>query len=225
MALNSFIRASLHGEAWTVLSIAHPQPFPKGAGDEAPEEYKDAVAPIDDAYATAMLEGTDDFACHRFDLHQQGVAGIAQQVGGHEARTDVGKVDGQVLHVGQLDERLNVGVLEPFGGRIGGSYTDALGAGNGTDDGNVPGILLGCMALEIVEGKGDHAHESFPIGAGGAHFNVGVERGILIADATAVEVEVHASHFTDEALQTGGSVGVCHIQYSCFHLPFGKLGL
>ena len=29
----------------------------------------------------------------------------------------------------------------------------------------------------------------------------------------------------DEALQTGGSVGVCHIQYSCFHLPFGKLSL
>ena len=76
--LNSFIRASLHGEAWTVLSIAHPQPFPKRAGDEAPEEYKETVAPIDDAYATAMLEGTDDFACHRLDLHQQWIAGIAQ---------------------------------------------------------------------------------------------------------------------------------------------------
>ena len=86
-------------------------------------------------------------------------------------------------------------------------------------------VLPAGMDLEVVEGTGDHAYKPFTIRAGGTHLNFGVEGGILESDATAVEVEVHASKPVNEFLESGGGIGACHVQHCTFHLSVRKLAL
>lgn len=213
------------GMSFLPLFFGNFQAFPNGAGNKPPEEDEQAVAPIDDADAFAMFQGIYNLACYRFGFHQHGVVCIAQEVSGYEAGTDVGKADGQLLDVCQLYEGLDVGVLETFGCRIGGGYADTLGAGNGTDDGDVSAVLAGGMFLEVIECPSDHAHKPLAVGAGSAYFYLGFKIRILRAYTAAMEIEIHATQFVHQRLQTGGSIRVCHIQRGVFDLSVRKFGL
>ena len=73
------------------------------------------------AFLPDRLEaGTHNVAGHFLRMHQHGIVfAVVQESGGHESRTDVCETDGKFLDVSQLLQRIDVRVLETFGGRIG----------------------------------------------------------------------------------------------------------
>ena len=132
-------------------------------------------------------------------MHQHGIVfAVVQEPGGYESWTDICKPDGKFLDVSQLLQRIDVSVLETFGGRVGRSSPQSFGSRNGTDDGKVSSFLLG----KVAESGCHHAHKSGAVGLQRAEFDFRCQLVVLVADARAVQVEVHASHFFNQFQQT-----------------------
>ena len=142
-------------------------------------------------------------AGHFLRMHQHGIVfAVVQESGGHESRTDVCKPDGKFLDVSQLLQRIDVRVLETFGGRIGRSSSQPFGSRDGADDRQVSSFLLG----KVAEGGCHHAHKSGAVGLQSAELDFRCQLVVLVADALAVQVEVHASHFFNQFQQAVGRI-------------------
>ena len=67
---------------------------PKTSGNTAPKGGEEAVAPVDDGDMAVVVDGTDNIAGNLFWLQHHGIVEItAQQIGIHEAGTDIGEVN------------------------------------------------------------------------------------------------------------------------------------
>ena len=102
----------------------------------------------------------------------------------------------------QLLQCIDVRVLKTFGGRIGRSSSQPFGSGNGADDCQVSSFLLG----KVMESGCHHAHKSGAVGFQCTEFDFRCQLVVLVTDARAVQVEVHASHFFNQFLQAVGRI-------------------
>lgn len=74
-----------------------------------------------------FFQGTHNVAGHFLRMHQHEIVfAVVQEPGGYESWTDICKPDGKFLDVSQLLQRIDVRVLETFGGRIGRSSSQPL---------------------------------------------------------------------------------------------------
>ena len=87
-------------------------------GYEFPEEYQDAVSPINNDNALLLLNGLDNGLSHLRGFHQKRIVVVLQKRSSHEAGTDVGERNVQFVHPGQLVECIEISVLKTLGGRI-----------------------------------------------------------------------------------------------------------
>ena len=118
-----------------------------------------------------------------------------QQGRGDESGADVRKADIQLLHMRQLRQCVDVGVLHAFGGRVGRCTAESFGACDRTDDGQMPASV----SAEIAESRRHHAHESFAVGVQGVDLDVGMQLGVAFPDARTVQVNVHSAQLVDQA--------------------------
>jgi len=127
-----------------------------------------------------FLQGTHNVAGHFLRMHQHGIVfAVVQESGGHESRTDVCKPDGKFLDASQLLQRIDVCVLETFGGRIGRSSSQSFGSRDGADDRQVSSFLLG----KVTEGGCHHAHKSGAVGFQCTEFDFRCQLVVLVTDA------------------------------------------
>lgn len=109
-------------------------------------------------------------------MHQHRVLAVPQQVRCYEARTDIGEADVEALHPRKLRQSVDVRILKPLGGGVGGCYTQPLGARYGTDYSDMSATRF----FEIVESGGYHSGKSFDIGTCGVQFYFRFQVSVLI---------------------------------------------
>lgn len=59
-------------------------------------------------------------------MHQHRVLAVPQQVRCYEARTDIGEADVEALHPRKLRQSVDVRILKPLGGGVGGATPSPL---------------------------------------------------------------------------------------------------
>lgn len=186
---------------------SHPEP----AGDESPEEDEEAIAPVDGDDGAVVANAVGNGESHLVRVELEGVVvPVCQEGGAHESWTDVVEVDvANASDVAELGETFHIMIVVALGGGVGWGGTQSACPCNAADDSEVGGALG--VLLEVVEGGVDHLREAHDVGGTGGHLPVEVEGGVLIADACAVEIEVHATRLADEGEQTTGCVGLCDV--------------
>ena len=172
------------------VGLAYLQPYPQTGGYQAPEEDKDAEAPVNGDDAFAREDSTDDGACYWLGFHHHGVMEIlGQEFCINETGTYVGEGDVLSLDVCQLRESFEVCVAITLGGRVGGGCSHAFGAGNGGNSGYVSVSLLGKIMPNVVY----QASETHGVCLYRGEFYDGVKLAVLLANATDVQIYVHAT--------------------------------
>lgn len=187
------------------------QPNPQPSGYHSPEEDEEAVAPVDGddgaVVADASCDGEGNIVWVELE---RVVISISNEGCADKAWTDVVEVDVvDVSYVAELAEAFHVVVGVAFGGGVGWGGSESAGAGYAADDSEVA-FLVG-VVFEVMEGGIDHLCEANDIGGNGCHLLVDVECWVLVSDACAVEVEVHAASLADEAEKTARGIFLCDV--------------
>lgn len=65
---------------------------------------------------------------------------------------------------------------------------------------------------EIAESRRNHAHEPFAVGAQGVELDLRQQAGVPLADARAMQVDVHAAQLVDQAGELSGCVVARDVQ-------------
>ena len=96
------------------------QPLPHAAGDKPPEEDNKLETPVEDDDTLAALKASQDMAGSRGGGHKHRIALIGvKNLGSHEARADVAKLGGDIVHTHILRQCREVGTLHRLGCRVG----------------------------------------------------------------------------------------------------------
>ena len=125
------------------------------------------------------------------------VVAVGKEGCADESGTDVVEMDvSDASEVAELGEAFQIVVVVALGSRIGWGGTLSTCASYAADDGEMS-LLVG-MLEKVMKSGVNHLCEAGDVGGDGGHLLVDVERGVLMTDAGAVEVEIHAAGLANE---------------------------